>query len=429
MKIQNFITSIFALVMAVNLMTLQTQAKEQELKHSAKYPMYFGSTNQANKAAEITAPGVYIIINYSEAIFEWRGGEEVEKYEFHLKKLNGDVIYQDTNIPNDVESVRVQNIPLGEQIEGTIVTHFDGPGYGIHKVVWDTVNPEEHEPGILTSPTESEIVYSSDLNVTWDEGVNVLIYVLMLTSLDNNQDLFFQEFSPETTSAVIPNIPLNGSELELVLLTAYEGGGQDYSRHKIYSAGAKLISHENQEVLTSPNVKLEWQGYGIDQEEGYTLIVGSFENSDGGEGYINNEGLNTSREMVLPFDGKPYYVTLHYTLQGEEKETETLILHTPPQTITLDLTSPTENQEINQQNITLEWSVDLNNVEKTSILVGTDEDDRNILNKIYDTPETTMQDITIPSDAEKLNIRLFYRLNVNGQIWWRDLKKTFAVNL
>jgi hypothetical protein len=168
---------------------------------------------------------------------------------------------------------------------------------------------------------------------------------------------------------------------------------------------AQMLAPANSTTLPSANVTFAWSaGYGVQK---YTLWVGSAMGTS--DLYRADEGINTSRTLSVPTDGRPIFVRLWTTFSAASQQyndyTYTSPIAAGPKA---RLTSPLNGCTLPAATTTFTWGAGTG-AQQYSLWIGSSPGAKDIYGASQGLG--TSRTITLPADGRPLYVRLWTMFN------------------
>jgi len=170
---------------------------------------------------------------------------------------------------------------------------------------------------------------------------------------------------------------------------------------------AKLLSPTNGAGLPSGNTTFTWDaGTGVQQ---YALWVGSEPNAY--DLYAGAEGLNRSKTLTLPADGRPVYVRLWSMFNGAWQQFKSYTFttqRTAGTNVKAQMLMPTNTSSLTSANVTLTWDAGTG-AQRYALWVGSAPGGTDLY--AADEVLNRSKTLTLPTDGRQIYVRLWTMLN------------------
>ena len=262
-------------------------------------------TTPGTAQAAMIAPLDNSVLQSSTVTLSWDSGSSVTKYAIWIgstpdsydlcAKSLGTALFQTVTLPADGRAIYVK---LWSMINGTWAFRYY------------TFTASDGRARML-SPTPGAALNSTNATFTWNAGTDVSQYALWIGSTPDSYDLYAKSLG--TTLSQVVTLPGDGRTIYVRLWSMMNGAWtwQSYT-YTASNITAKVIAPPAGAVFPSSTGTLSWNsGTGATQ---YALWVGS--NPGTYDIYAGTEGVNHSKIMTLPNDGRPIYVKLWSLIDG-----------------------------------------------------------------------------------------------------------------
>lgn len=160
--------------------------------------------------------------------------------------------------------------------------------------------------------------YNGAQTFNWDAGLGVTSYALWIGSSPNSYDLYS---GVEVTTSKTVNLPTDGRKLHVTLWSLISGAYQKncyyYTAPVVSTGKAAVTAPTNLSTLTGTTLNLNWSaGSGV---TGYALWVGR---KPGGYEVYSGVETGSQKQVAVPADGGPIYVTLWSLINGSYQSNE-----------------------------------------------------------------------------------------------------------
>ncbi len=210
----------------------------------------------------------------------------------------------------------VNDLPLnGAEVDVTLSTNHEG--------FWSREAYRLYGAGIipdaeLTSHSHLEQLDSSQALFTWTEISQADHYRILVRAVDGAGEprrvLHNEDYDTHITALAIDGLPQNGAYFDVIIRTLQnEWWAETFTRLRGVQllSNATLVSHQNNDVLTSLSVSFRWSDVGAKR---YQLII----RDDGGTRYreiLNNQVTSVTIDN-LPRDGSSIELELYTDHDG-----------------------------------------------------------------------------------------------------------------
>lgn len=306
---------------------------------------------RASAKAQLIAPVHGSALVDPVTTFSWNAGVGVTQYALWVGTTSGGFdIYagsEGTNL-----SRTLSNIPTDKQIFVTLWSLLGGT-FQSNSYVFDPVLSGK---GLLLTPANGSTLSSGTLALSWIGGPGVTAYAIWVGSSPGGFDIAAAGFDKYTTAANV-TVPTDGAPIYVKLWSFINGALQSDERFVIAKLGtgnqpAQMTQPAtNGSKLDSQTQTFSWSaGTGVGQ---YALWVGS--TPDGFDLYAGNEGLNTSKTLSLPTDGRQIFVTLH-SLIGSVFQSNSYTYTCSKSTGPAKVTAPANGTSLAGTQLALTWN-------------------------------------------------------------------------
>jgi hypothetical protein len=210
----------------------------------------------------------------------------------------------------------------------------------------------------------------------------------------------------------ITNVPTGLSQVRAIAAGTYH----NLALAAPATLAAMMISPPPGYPLISAQPTFTWGGGIGVQSPGYALWVGNNPNTY--DIYAAVQGMNLSKTLTLPTDGRTLYVTLHSWINGAwQGNRYTYAAATAAKAV---MTSPANGSKFNSANVTFTWNAGIG-VSKYALWVGSTAGSYDL----YAQWETGLsRTVTLPTDGRAIFVRLFSE--INGALQFNDYTYTAA---
>lgn len=351
--------------------------------------------------AQITSPANGSALASTSLALQWNAGTTASGYALWVGTTPGGY-----------------NIYAGS--EGTALGHtvtVPATGGRIYVTLWSLLNGAYQgssyyfiAPGSVkadftgATPAEGSALTGGSLPLEWTGGTGVAKYVVWVGSAPGGSDV--AAFDAGTSTSHTFATPSDGGPLYATLWSLINGVYQSSARWFVTAqpaSGARaavLTSPANGSLLGSASLDLTWEaGASVTQ---YALWVGSV--PDGYDLYAALEGVNQSRSVTLPGDGRRVYVTLFSLISGAWQANSYFFTDfTTPSGKAL-VTSPADGSTLAGTSLALNWSGGTG-VTSYALWVGSAP----LGYDLYAAYEngSTSRTVTVPSDGRPVYVTLW----------------------
>ncbi|MEI7959212.1 MAG: hypothetical protein WCI40_08895, partial [Verrucomicrobiota bacterium] len=169
--------------------------------------------------------------------------------------------------------------------------------------------------GQMLAPANGSTLSSAATTFQWNGWSGISQYALWVGSTPDSYDLYAENVDANLSQTV--TLPTDGRPLYVRLWSLLNGTWQ-YTKYNYTafasgtSINAQLTSPSNGSTLSSAKTTFQWSaGKGVAQ---YALWIGSAPGKY--DLYAGTEGVNLSKDVTLPTDGRPIYVQLWSMTSG-----------------------------------------------------------------------------------------------------------------
>jgi hypothetical protein len=260
----------------------------------------------------LSSPTPGSVLGTSNVVFSWTPGSGVTQYDLYLGTtgVGSDNLYNSAGVTTT--SVTVASLPsLGAKVYARLFYKVNG--------VWQSIDYTYSESPIanpvLTSPTPSSVLGTTNVVFSWTPGSGVTQYDLYLGTTGAGSYNLYNSAGVTTSSVTVAKIPALGATVYARLSYMIKGVWQytDYTYTETPIANPVLTSPAPGSVLGTTNVVFSWTpGSGVTQ---YDLYLGT---TAGSANLYNSAGVTTTSVTVptLPSKGVTVYARLYYQIKG-----------------------------------------------------------------------------------------------------------------
>lgn len=230
-------------------------------------------------------------------------GSSPNGYDLGAAALGADATTWTGNVPTDGGPVYVT---LWSLINGA----YQSNGYWFTTAALDAQRPAQ-----ITSHANTSTLADGNVMFTWGNAVGATSYALWVGNAPDGYDLYAGAEGANLTKNL--TLPTDGRRIYVTLHSliggVYKSNAYWFTAANIAPTndGSKITSHANGATFAAANTTLSWNS--VAGASKYYLWVGT--KPAGYDLYAADENLSTQRQIVMPNDGRPVYVTL-YTLKG-----------------------------------------------------------------------------------------------------------------
>lgn len=266
------------------------------------------------RPARITSPAQGTTLGTQTATFTWDLGVSVASYALWVGSTPGGYdLYAGNEGTATSRNVTVPGD--GRKLYVTLYSLINGAYQG--NSYWYTC-PTLPDGGAaqITAPTPGSTLAGTSLALTWAPAAGATNYYLYVGSTQGGYDLYAASEGTSTTRTV--TVPNDGRPIYATLYSLVRGA---YISSSARFTAANTVSGSKRALVTSPAIAstlpngsptITWGGgSGVTS---YVLWVGS--TPGGYDLWASSEGLNTSRAVAVPTDGRKVYVTLYSLIGG-----------------------------------------------------------------------------------------------------------------
>ncbi len=368
---------------------------------------FITQTGAGNRPARLTSPAVNgSTLAGTSTTFNWDAGAGTTSHALWVGNApDGYDIY------NALEGAGTsRNVTLPADCRKIYVTVHSliGGAYQSNSYQFTCANVGNPAATVATPATGSSLG-SASLALTWNAGTGVSNYALWVGSTPGAYDLYSGSEGLNVNKTVT-GLPTDGRVLHVTLWSLINGVYQNNTAWYIgWNNGATqrahLTSHASGASLPDAATPFVWNtGAGVTS---YALWVGS---TVGGYDLYNAlEGMNTTRLVTLPTDGRKVYVTLHSLIGGAYVSNS--YVFTAPQTPASKavLTTPANGTTFSSASATFTWQANAG-VTMYALWIGSQAGG----NDLYAGAEglgTSRTVNTLPTDARPIHVTLYSFIN------------------
>jgi hypothetical protein len=263
-------------------------------------------------------------------------------------------------------------------------------------------------PAVIQSPAGGSVLAGSSVTFSWNSGVGVSRYFLMVGSWKGGNTLYSQDMG-ESRSAGVSGLPTDGSPVWVRLWSYIDGqwASTDASYTATGGGGAPAAA-----VIQSPapGSKLSSTAQTFSWSTGtrvtsYYLHIGLWEG--GNTLYSGDMGTNRSATVAgLPSSGQTIYVRLWSYIDGSWRFTDTTYAAagTAPTPVPASLVTPAPGSTLTDSVVQFSWTAGVR-VERYHLFVGYNAGN----NDVYGGDQGTATSVTLslPTNGKMLFIRLW----------------------
>lgn len=253
------------------------------------------------------------------AVVEWGRGAGVSRKALWLGSAYGG--YDIAAVDVSLGTSRTLAVPQdGGPVYVTLWSFINGGWQADRSWFYSIAASGRDNPAVVTSPINTSVLTTTELNLTWDDDFRLPPYVdhyaLWVGSVPDGYDLYAGYVDAVRSKTVF--VPGDGRRVYVTLFTLFSGQWQSNSYY--YTApvlpdggAAQVTSPLPGSVFNSDTLPLQWNGAaGASQ---YYLFVGTAPGAF--DYYIGSQGMSQNRTITgLPTDGRTVYVTLYSLLNG-----------------------------------------------------------------------------------------------------------------
>lgn len=264
----------------------------------------------------------------------------------------------------------------------------------------------------LTSPANGSTLPTASTTFTWNSlGRRATLYALWVGTSRGSYDLYSGIEGLNTSKTL--TLPTDGRPLFVQLWTMSDDGvwlKPNYYTLTAFSppgrTPASITTPTSGSTLPLGSTTLNWTAANGAQQ--YALWVGS--TPDAYDIYAGTEGTNLSKNLTLPADGRPVYVRLWTSFNGEWKSytSSTFTTSIKPGPAKAQILTPANGSTLTSTSVTLTWNAG-NLAEEYGLWVGSTVGAYDL----YMGGEAlrTSKTLTLPADGRAIYVRLWTKFN------------------
>lgn len=230
-------------------------------------------------------------------------GSSPNGYDLGAVALGANVTTWTGNVPTDGGPVYVT---LWSLINGA----YQGNGSWFTTAALDA-----QRPAVITSHANTSTFANGNVTFTWGNAIGATGYALWVGSKPDGYDLYAGLEGANLTKTL--TLPTDGRRVYVTLHSliggVYKSNAYWFTTANVLpvNEASKINSHVNGATFAAANTTLSWNS--VLGASKYYLWVGTQPSTY--DLYAADENLSTQRQIVMPNDGRPVYVTL-YTLKN-----------------------------------------------------------------------------------------------------------------
>lgn len=362
---------------------------------------YYQYVTAAPVKAQLTSPVDGATLSNGTLNLTWTTGTGVSRYYLFVGSSYGGYdlgVYDVGTATNRSVTVPTDGGPIYLTLWSLINGAFQSNSY------WFLTAPpvSGSQPAALTSPTNTSVLTTAEVNFTWTAGVNASQYALWVGSSPDGYDLHASLEGTAQSKQV--TLPTDGRRIYVTLHSLISGAWQSNSYYFTTlttppTQAAQITSPANGSVLTSGSLNLIWNVTGATS---YALWVGS--NPGAYDLYAGNEGTGTAKVVTVPTDGRPIYVTLYSLINGAYQQTSAWYSAQAATDVKAKLSAPAPNTtSLTAASTTFTWSI--GSASQIALWIGSTPGGYDLLAGSEGTKTT--ETIQLPTDGRKIYVTLW----------------------
>lgn len=379
----------------------------------------YGSSNTGPGTPAMTSPAPGSTLPSGDVNFAWNGnGTSVDDWQLTAGTSAGaSDLFDSGMLPSTTTSALVSGLPEdGSTIHVTLRWNVSGEPSEASYTYTAASGTGGGVPTIV-SPVDGSTLAGSSQTFTWSpEGVAVERWRLEVGTVPDGRDIYVQNHGATVTSAVVNNLPTDGSTVYVNL--KWRAGGTISTASYTYTASGggpappAITSPAPGSTLPSGDVSFAWADNGTAVDD-WQLLVGT----SAGAGDLYDSGVlaaSTTSAVVsgLPEDGSTVHVTLRWNSAGVPDEANyTYTASSGPGGGGPMIVSPADGSVLAGSSQAFTWTADGENVSRWRLEVGTTPGGRDIYARNHASTVTTVTVTGLPTNGSTVYVTLKWRID------------------
>ena len=376
-----------------------------------------------------------VYMNARETKSDWttaRGSKSVVLYRHNkpIKRIVSDsysaASYRDRN--HSVDVLRLSASELVNRFE--VVGDTKGKEAGDRTGVTVHFNPiafeECNEPSLI-KPASDSVLGGSTATFYWNAGCTPITrWSLYIGTYRGGADILKKQFSADTLSATVSDLPTDGQKIYVKLWHQLSNGTWRYMERSYEAANLvpQMTSPDPGSTLNGPTTTFNWISNGANVSD-FAILAGS---SPGGADFFDSGSLGTQESVNvtgLPVNGSKIHIRLSYKSNGSWKSVdyEYTAFKDPNSEETVhvpEMLDPKPESTLSAAETQFSWTSNGAAVANYWMYVGTRQGYWDLFNSGLLENSQEVSITGLPVDGSTLHVRLWYR--VNDRWKWLDYK-------